>query len=263
MGVFDELISGMAPEDRAVLDKYPELKGRITQDYDKLDKWDNWRRENWDEAASKTRAQVAAEQRAIEYERAMQELERSGFATPAPAVKQSPGFDEVMAQVKQELNNQAVGIQVLIPSVLKAQQRHMREFPDQEFDAAAVFDYMQKAKIYDAYEAWDRMTAKQRSENAEQRRQEHEAAHQRALQEAEERGAQREREKLAMGPDGRIPVDQTGAPPPMGHLQKRILDSAKGAQPEIPPEVGLGEGTLAQLGYEAYLKREREAAVTK
>lgn len=265
MAIFDDIVKGIEATDRAVLDKYPQLKQSVDaiesqarELNQKLGAWAQWKAENWNDQTNTTRreAELLAE---LEVAKAgngsdpltsfgdiTKDLEKQGFAKT----------ETVNKAIQEQLDRLALGFEEVYKRTVTLPFKHAKEFgPDAELDMGAVLDHMRKNNIHDPAKAYDDFVAPKRAELQKQREAEIAAKHAEEIAAAEKRGEM----KAAMGTGGRLPTDQTGSGPGLGHLQRTILERAKGANSDDPGPGKLGENVIAQQGYEELLKSRTSA----
>jgi len=267
MSAFDDILSNanMTAEDRAVIDKYPALKASVEKMETDLGNvaryaggWVNWQRDNWDTDAGMTRAEKSLRA----------ELEASNARLAAANAAAIAGDDTAAATaeaLRKELdakleaaskqNLAAIdGMNVFYQTAAAHMLPHQQEFGE-NLNPRKLMEYMQVNRILDPDIAYDRMMAPRRSELAVQKQKELDEKHQKEIQEAEQRGRELAAREQAMGPQGVLPDDHSGGiagitarvekPATMSDETKARLAEAK-----------LGDGTLAQLGYEMYRRGE-------
>jgi hypothetical protein len=275
VAIFDEILKGVTEEDKAVLAKYPQLAQTVTnleaaytEADTKLNGWESWRKENWDEEAQTTKQAAAAQARVRELEAAgvsdmtfdeiKEQLREEGFvatkadieAALAPKVA---GF--VSAKDHQEaLNTLAAGFERAYFKSAPLLNKHQREFGE-DLDLQPVFKYMQENKIYDPEEAYNKMVAPRRAEKATADKVALDEKHKLEITEAEARGAKAKAEELAMSASG-SPTDLGGPAPYMGHLDRtRMADGEPSKDlPEPVQKARLGDMRTAQAAFEDWRK---------
>jgi len=270
MAIFDEIVKGIDAADKAVLDKYPQLKQSVdnveaqARDYDqRLKSWEQWRASNWDENANATRREVELQAELAAAKAAggggVDDWNKGGFADIVKDIEKQ-GFvkaDVVNKTITDQLDRLALGFEEVYKRTVSLPWKHAKEFgPDAELDMGAVLDHMRKNNIHDPQKAYEDYVAPKRAEAQKAREAEVAAKHAAEIAEAEKRGEM----KAAMGSGGRLPTDQSGSGPALGHLQRNILEKAKGANSDDPGPGKLGENVIAQQGYEELLKSRAGAA---
>jgi hypothetical protein len=271
MAIFDEIVKGIDASDRAVLDKYPQLKQSVdgieaqARDFDqRLKSWEQWRASNWDENANATRREVELQaelaaaragggggvddwDKSTSFADMAKDLEKQGFVRA----------DTVNKTITENLDRLALGFEEVYKRTVGLPFKHAKEFgPDAELDMGAVLDHMRKNNIHDPQKAYEDFVAPKRAEAQKAREAEVAAKHAAEIAEAERRGEM----KAAMGSGGRLPTDQSGSGPIMGHLQRTMLEKAKGANSDDPGPGKLGDNVIAHQGYEDLLKSRAGAA---
>lgn len=277
MGLFDELLGQVEEADRAVFQKYPKVAERIDKNNEFVDKWELWRRNNWDEEAQMTK-QAAEAIRARDAEIEALKLLQAGdmdwdqikgnidqtleqfakarkFATaddlkktfeteitPKLVVK-SNGKDVPLAEYAQNLER---GMEFTYAHTAHMPLQHFQEFGT-PMKIEELFTHMREkgiAKFEDGYESF---VAPKRKAKAD-------------AEFAEREAALKKREddlKDAQMRKGSLPDDPRGAAPEMTALTMRIAAHKKVDLPEGTPKLTpgeLGSGTATQDAYQAYLK---------
>lgn len=278
---FGQLLSSLSeevktqhPELVQAIQAASELQAKYAAAQEELNQWQQWRANNWDDAAGKTKAEAALqaelEQLAAENEALRAQLLGSPTtpasqpssappATPSQvraAVSQLAGNylteEQARALVNQLLAervttqqlNQAIAeatnsivkaVANVLPRSLDAFARHMREFGE-PLEASKLMEYMQKNNITDPIQAWEQMVAPIREERRQREIEQ-------KIKEAEQRGAERAKQELAMSMT-KVPVDMTGSPALA--MQAGYLGHPK-EEDGVPEDVQLGEGRLAQF----------------
>ena len=298
MGVFDEILNRADEADRAVLNKYPDLK-RYAEEHQvfatelntlrpkfkeadtKLSEWEQWKADNWDQDAGTTKTEKAmaemyraeaARAAALEaasgadmtFEEILGNLQQKGFATKADIEQvitektKTLATKEDTTKVGENLDR---AMQFVYAKSYNLGRRHEKEFGE-ELDMAAVLTYMGTNRIADPELAYSQMIAPKREELRKKQGEELAAKHAKDLEDAKLAGITEGQKKTAMS--ARIPTDQQG-PGGLGHLQRAQLDRATAKKseangvPEVPTGVKIGDGVLTTLGWEELL-RNREAA---
>ncbi len=292
MGFFEDILAKAEEADRAILNKYPDLKKYLNEDLpaiqtkykdvdEKLTKWENWRKTQWDDESGTTKSEKAmaelykAEQAratALEaasgaemtFEEILTNLQQKGYATKedittALTEKSKDFFSKTDGEKLG--NNLDSALQFVYAKSYNLGRRHEREFGE-ELDMGAVLKYMGENKIHDPEAAYMQMTASKREELRRKQAEETEAKHKKEVDDAKAAGVQEGEKKAAMS--ARVPTDQSG-PGPLGFLQRSQLDRANAGRnkdnvAEVPANVKLGDNILSQMGYEEYLKN-KEAKV--
>lgn len=287
MGVFEDILGKAEEADRAVLNKYPDLKkylnddlpaiqAKFTEADTRLSEWETWKKQNWDKDSGTTKTEkVMAELYRAEQARAtaleaaqaagvdmtfeeiLGNLQQKGFAT-----KQE--IDAVVTEKTKGLfskedgeklgNNLDNALQFVYAKSYNLGRRHEKEFGE-ELDMGEVLKYMGANKIHDPEAAYIQMTATKRTELQRKHAEELEAKHKKEVEDAKLAGEKEGEKKAAMS--ARVPTDQSG-PGGLGHMQRTQLERAKAGktdgQTEVPANVKLGDNVLSTLGYEELLK---------
>jgi hypothetical protein len=116
-------------------------------------------------------------------------------------------------------------------------------------------EYIAKTGATDPEAAYDKWVADRRKDLSAQAAKDLEAKHTADIAAAEQRGADKKAQELAMGPGGMLPTDNTGG---IVGVTARIDQPAK-VSDEVKAKVTdakLGDGSLAALGYEMYRRGE-------
>lgn len=262
MGYFDEILAKVSSEDRAVLDKYPELKSSMNDLENKLGEvsryagsWIDWQNKNWNPELGMTNAEAELRTRLADAE---------ARATAAGTRGTGGVDDQAIASLKRDLadtqtklaNNEKTlgGINIFYDSIYRHAFAHKDEFGE-SLDNRQLLKYMQDNGINDPDVAYDKWVAPRRAEIATKRSQEADARHQEELKAAEQRGYEKRAQEAAMGPGGMLPTDSSGG---ITGISAR-LDNAPKISDEVKAriqEARPGDGSLAQLGYELFRKGE-------
>jgi len=291
MGIFDEILAKVKDEDKAVLAKYPELGATVAKleedlrvNNEALMSWEKWRVTDWDEEAGTTRATVAYYQQLVEAQNKIKELETAGVTDMTFAQMKEQLQKEGLVLSKQDVEaaaaaklndftekvhkpamNQVVGaMETIFAGIYPLGFRHKDEFGE-VLDPNTVLTYMNEHKVYDPRKAYDEMVAGKRNEKADVDKKALETKHQEELQAAEQRGAEKAKQELAMGVGG-SPTDLGGPAPAMGHLERARMESAKkdGEPPAgPPPEARLGDGVVTNIGYRKWLNKQGSAGTVQ
>lgn len=299
MAAFDDILNAADATDRSVFEKYPALKQSLTElddlrvkypDVDKrLGTFENWWRTNvGDNKEGKTKAQLQAEadatrlreqnqklQEGLEtdmtFEEVLKNLGDAGYAKKADveatiqASLANLGTRFAPAEeTKTQIGNLAAGSQYVFEEMIPIILQHKDEFKE-NLNPREIFKFMDQNKIQDIHVAYDRMVAARRQESGKLAKEAEDKRVQDAIETAKREGEEKGRREAAMGPSGHIPTDQGGISPAMGHLQRGQLErtgAIKAADdvPAPPDKVKLGDGVLAQLGYED-LSKSRQGNV--
>jgi len=258
MGIFEEILAKAEDSDRAVLEKYPELKQSMEKLENAAVDYAKWYAANWDEEHGMTRGEWAARQQLQELQARLEALEanpgsmsdehasslledarRAGLLSHAEVQKI---LDERLKQYQEQTNQVLSGMQAFYGQVYGLGFKHKDEFGE-PLDPNELWNYMVRTGVRDPKVAYEQMVAPKRAEiQAKQQEQ--------LLKEAEERGAQRARQELAMGGQNALPTDTSGGiigvthmPVPQGEIPQDLQERAKG--------MNLRDPALASLGVEA------------
>lgn len=260
MGIFDDILKAAPAEDRAIFDKYPALKQsteKLEADLGQVSRyageWVNWQKQNWDASAGMTVAEKALRDELA----AAQTRIAAGVGTSVDddTVKALEAkFDSKVSDVQKQSMAAIEGMNVFYGTAAKRMLPHQREFGE-DLDPQSLMKFMAENKINDPDLAYDRMVAGRRAENATKHATELDEKHKLEIQEAEKRGREAAAREVAMGPNGVLPTDHTGGiagitarvdrPAPISDETKARVSDAK-----------LGDGSLAALGYQAFLRGE-------
>lgn len=277
MSIFDNIIKDIPQEERAILEKYPQLKNTIEDLERKTAAWNAWAEENWDREANATKAEVALKaQLEAEIERANQleqqigagdemtfdqilaGLKNQGFVTKAEIDSAiAPHVKSAKEEALTALNRTAVGQQFIYAKVTPLAIRHPQEFGE-DLDIEAFFKHMEKTNSFgNPQAAYDSFVAEKRESKRRKEQEELMKKHQEELEaarrEAEELGRKKALEERGMSV---LPGDQRGQSEGLGPLQKKILDAAKqeDGSYKIPEGTRLGDDTISQIGAQMYLE---------
>jgi hypothetical protein len=238
-------------------------------------RWDDWRKQNWDDDQAATKQQLETLRQLEEAQARVAELESTqGAEVTLDEIKKN--MDKILADGKyvrrQDLDTEIIpklpyaqkedvdkridqlslGMEHVYANTAHYPLLHQQEFGE-PMKLADLFKYMNDNKVSDFQAGYDMMVREKRekiqSEKAKKQ-----------LEEAEQRGYVKGKQERTMGADGRMPVDNLGSAPEMGHLQRRKLEAAKAKDPNAAPplpEAPLGSGVLAEAAYQAWLKSQQ------
>jgi hypothetical protein len=280
MGLFDKLLPKIEEADRAVFQKYPDVKEaidaleatkaeletkyRVADDYVK--RWEAFDlKTNWDKDSNMPRAakEVIDQQTARILELEAKQGSDMTWEDMEPIVTAKLGKefdsrgvltkDKFEKEVKPEftkyadekVNTLASGFDIVLNEFGPLFTKHAREFGE-DLEPKKVWDHMKEkgiGKITDGYNSF--VEAKRNEKVAAQHKSEIEAA--------EARGRENALKEKAMGKEGQMPGDTRGAQSDMGWFQRTKLATQK--KQEVPqlPDAPLGSGAHAQNAYEHYL----------
>jgi hypothetical protein len=262
MGVFEDIIAGSTPEDRAVIERHPQLKASIAQlEADraamapyaaKVAAWDEWQAKNWNQEAEMTNREKALSDKVAEQETRLAAAATAGAGVSAAEIAKLTGE---LAKTKEEFGKQMGGIKYFFGAVANRIGSHRDEFGE-NFDQQKLFDYMTNNKINDADVAYDKMMASRRSEMASAKATADAAAHTAAVEAARlagiEAGRMQAAQERAMGPAGFSPTDETGGIVGVTSRVARDVSMSQAAKDAIA-SAKPGDGSLARLGYAAFM----------
>ena len=257
MGFFDEFLSSrVAAEDRAIFDKYPELRSsteKMEQDLGTVSKyagqWVDWQGQNWDAEAGMTKAEKTLRDELTAANVKLQAGVRSGAdAGTVDALRKE--FETKLAESQKQSLNAIEGMNMFYRATASRMLPHQQEFKE-NLDPQALMTFMQANKINDPDIAYDKMVAGKRQELAAQAAKDLEEKHAADIAAAEQRGRDKAAQEVAMGPNGMLPDDRTGG---IAGITARIDQPAK-VSDEVKAKVTdakLGDGSLAELGYKMF-----------
>lgn len=305
--VFDEILSGITEASdrdtyKVLWDKYEPVRahalrqGEFSRQMNELgeekkknekklavvDKWEEWKKANWDDEHNATKQEFAYQQRLAELETENQNL--------TAKVETEMTFEDVAQEVDKLMNGKLKGVLTeddfnkkygtklfdkdkydkevndrvinwvaardnMYLQLFDIGFKHKDEFGE-VLDPGKVIEYANEHKIQDLKDAHDKMVALRRAEKTDKMRAEEIAA-------AEKRGEEKKAKELGMtqAQGGRMPTD-SGAPE-MSHLQQRILKrgSEKKEEQAIPDDIKLdGSGALGHKVAEFYRQDKANAA---
>lgn len=257
MAFFDTFLAKVDQADKAVLDRYPELRASVDKmeaDFAKSTQfnqaWLDWQKDNWDAQAGTTRAEKAMSDELA----AMQAMVDTGTGSTADVAKLRQELDAKIKATETNSMQAIAGMNNFYRAVSNRLLSHQQEFKE-NLDADKLMQYMTANNIQDPDVAYDKMYAGRRAELAVEAGKVAETQRQADIAAAEQRGYERRQTEAAMGPGGMSPTDQsggiTGVTAHMGPVkaiseaEKAIVDSAK-----------LGDLNLATLGYQKFLRGE-------
>ena len=255
--------------------KSNELQSRVQI----ADKWDTWRKENWDEAAERPKTQVAVEQLLSERERELaelrlngggevtfeemaQELPKHGFVTKKTF--QDEIYPELSGQVNNEFQRMGSRFSELIADVPDLMMEHREQFKER-LNAKELFTYMTTNKIADPRAAY----AKMYEPRLTQAQKDAEVARVKAIDDrvaaAEAEGIKKGRLEVVNTSGRANPTDTTGGTESMGPLQLMKLrraqkDSSDGVGDGLGPNVKLDDPVIAMQAAADYRRRQVAAS---
>lgn len=293
MGKFDEILNKVDEADRAVLNKYPDLKkslDTLETDYQvansKLHEWETWKADAWDPEAKTTKSEravreayqqaqerIAALETAAGSDMTLEEIsnhiKQTGYATKqdieAIVEARTRTLQEKLADreyVDKKNNDISAGFGHIFQKTYNLGRHHEKEFGE-DLDIGGVFKYMTDNKINDPEVAYNQMMVTKRTEIATKKATELEEKHKAEVEAARKQGEELAAKKFGMGQNGKIPTDQTGADNSMGHIQRKAIDKVKKATDDatqVPDKVQLGQQILSELGYQDLLKNREAGA---
>lgn len=267
MGVFDEILQKVSEEDRAVLNKYPDLKATVEtleQEYGKLaqyaNQWTNWADNNWDSEAGMTRAEKELRD---EIERLSAEIEAAkspGSTTSnADLTELRKEFDQKISQLQAESSRTVEGLHRFYQSYARHLLPHQQEFGE-NLDPAKFLEFMEshrgEAWASNPDLAYDQMVAERRRQLAEKREQERLEQHQKEIEEARADERKKVMQEVSMGPQGVLPTDSTGGiagvTSPINNKPAELSEELKSKLADAK----LGDGSLPTIGFELYRRGE-------
>ena len=260
MAIFDDILKAVAPEDKAVFDKYPTLKTSVEAMERELHEaseygatWNRWAQANWDPNAGKTRRELFLEQELANAGTALTNATRSG-ADRDTVDSLKANIDRLTTEisgVKQEALNAVGGVHLYYGKVAPLMLKHQQEFGE-VLDPTALMQFMTDKHLQDTTIGYDQFVAGKRAEIAAKKAEEVQAKHAADITAAEQRGREAALKEHAMGPGGVLPTDSTGG---IAGVTSRIdtkpvtlSDDMQKAIAEAKP----GDGSLAALGYKLY-----------
>ena len=257
MGFFDEFLSSrVAAEDRAIFEKYPELRASTAKMEEDLGtvsqyagKWVDWQGQNWDAEAGMTRAEKALRDELTAANVKLQAGVRSGAdAGTVDALRKE--FEAKLAESQKQSLNAIEGMNMFYRATASRMLPHQQEFKE-NLDPQVLMKFMQDNRINDPDIAYDKMVSGKRQELSAQAAKDLEAKHAADITAAEQRGRDKAAQEVAMGPNGMLPDDRTGG---IAGITARIDQPAKvsDAVKAQVTDAKLGDGSLAELGYKAY-----------
>jgi hypothetical protein len=270
MAIFDDILSNVPEADRSVLAKYPQiqqsledLEAQAAASKEALSAWEGWRTRNWDDTNNATRNEVELRQQLsatqlklaeaasgsgidMNFDDTLKTLHEQGFIDKN-ALAEALKPVATAKDVKASLDQMAAGFANIFDKTVPLVLQHKDEF-NEIMAPGKIIEYMSKNGLSDPEAAYAQMVAPRRAEKTTEQ---HKAEIEKARAEAKEEA----RREAAMGTSGRIPTDQSGSNPSLGHLQAKILEKARAEnQGPGPDDVKLGDQVLAQLGVEDLMK---------
>jgi hypothetical protein len=241
-----------------IVSKYPQVKeGFLRQeDYSRklaeteeqrkyAEAWDIWKQNNWLADHNMTKQQYEA---LLENEALRQQLQKAGEPMDFAQLDKYLGekgyvakkdVEELLAtkepEVEQLVDGRYAALSAVMSKTMPLVVKHLKEF-DEALDVDAMYANAVKLGINDPDAAYNAYVSDRRAERMKQ-------DHEKAVNEAFERGKQTVQQQIAMGAEGRMPVDLNG--PEMGHLQNSLSQTptdAEKAANVVPENVELGKG---------------------
>jgi len=261
-------ISSQAKQAEEIQKKFEELEAQYKATKEELDQWNQWYEQAWDPEKKTTKAHAQALEELENARQKIEELESLVEAGDEMTLEDlNKRFDELIQQrgilTRQELERTGVvtadqlrrhlemwGVSAedFLAEFETTADRYKEEFGE-VLDRKALLNFAREKglQIGPAYEEFVR---EKREAVRKQREEEREKEIERKLEEARRQGEEEARKKLAMGENGRIPVD-VGTPPEPGILEKRLQQEAMKnsndlSSPEALKNVKLGQGILAR-----------------
>ena len=261
MGFFDEFLSSrVAAEDRAIFDKYPELRestAKMESDLGTVSRyagqWVDWQKENWDAEAGMTKAEKNLKDELIAAQAKLTAGIKSGADAPSVEALRKE-FEIKLKEANVGFERSLNGMNRFYSTVSAHLLPHQQEFKD-NLDQQALMEYIAKTGATDPEAAYEKWVADRRKDLSAQAAKDLETKHTADIAAAEQRGADKKAQELAMGPGGMLPTDNTGG---IVGVTARIDQPAK-VSDEVKAKVTdakLGDGSLAALGYEMYRRGE-------
>lgn len=281
MGYFDELAKAIGA-DKEVTEKYPALLDALSRaeeisrqletikrDYQAaqahLSRWEEWAERNWDETKNMTKAeaklleqveqlrsQLASQSKESHmpdyqdqsyFNDVAEMLRREGYVRQAelePLLSSRPTSEDVRRQIEDAVQRLAA----FYTDLDSVSWSHFKEFGD-ALDKEKFLKFMTENKMTSVRDAYDRFVADAREKK---RQAEVEAQIEKAKREA----AEQARREAAMSA-AKLPTDSKGsAVPTIGPLQRKFMESAKTAGPDVP----LGKGLIAEAAYQEWLEKQ-------
>jgi hypothetical protein len=266
MGYFDDIIKAVPAEDRAVLDKYPQLKQSMDQLETRLgqvaqyaDQWASWAERNWDPDANMTRAERTLRTQIEELNQQIETAQQAGSGASSNDIAAlRKEFSDKVAQLQNESARTVAGLHSFYQAHARHMLPHKEEFGE-NLDPAKFQAFIQQNLnqpwAADPDLAYERMVAEQRQANAAKRAQEQAEAHQREIEQARADERQKVMQEHAMGPQGVLPTDSTGGIAGVTSLTQKPATMSDELKAKLG-EAKLGDGSLAAMGYEMYRRGE-------
>ncbi len=264
MSFFDDFLanSKVTPEDKAVLDRYPDLRAsteKMEQDLGSVSRfageWVSWQNQNWDAQANMTNAEKQLRADLADVQAKLTAATAPGSSVPAAdiaAIRKE--FQDKAKEIETKNLQVLEGMNMFYEAAAKHMLPHQKEFGE-NFDPKTFREFITKNQIQDPDVAYDKMVAGKRAELAVKHQQEVDAKHTADLEAARKEGYEKRAQEIAMGPNGMLPTDNTGGivgvTSFMGQPAK-VSDADKTAMSEAK----LGDGSLAKLGYEKFVRGE-------
>jgi hypothetical protein len=256
MSIFDDILSAAPAEDQTVFNRYPQLRQSVEKMEADLGtvsqyagKWVDWQKDNWDAEAGMTRAEKTLRDELTAAQAKLTAGVRSGAdAGTVDALRKE--FEAKAKEIEAKSLQAIEGMNLFYQATATRMLPHQQEFKE-NLDPKVLMKFMQDNHINDPDVAYDKMVAGKRQELSAQAAKDLETKHAADIAAAEQRGADKKAQELAMGPGGMLPTDNTGG---IAGITARIDQPAK-VSDEVKAKVAdakLGDGSLADLGYKMF-----------
>lgn len=259
MAFFDTFLAKVSAEDKAILDKYPELKASVDNLETQLgqaqtygQRWQQWSQENWDPQAGMT----VAERELREQLAAMQARGETGAAEAAQIAALKKEVEDRQKASDAQMYQMLAGMGKFYSEVTRRAFDHQNEFhenldPD-KFREYIDQNFTKKNLQVEPAFAYDQWVAGRRREIAAQAAKDLETKHAADLEAARQDERNKIAQERAMGPAGVLPTDSTGG---IAGITAQMENKPAVLSDEVKARVAAakpGDGSLAALGYELY-----------
>ena len=277
MGYFDDIIlkTGIADEaDRTTLltlvEKNPSLRALVDKRDADATAWETWRKDHWNEDLRMSNETAAAVREAEQAKLRIAALEAAGLGGDVPFK-----FEDIEADLKKNgyvkadeamnaLNRSSANIENFLKRTFTLPAEYMAEFggpPPADLLDKMLADYGPKIKVNpgaDPRDSYNAIVATKREEIRAANEVKAKADQEKAIKDAEERGAARARQEIGMAPGAPgMPVDDFGAPS-LNARANRVAAAEKAGDTAAQDILKAPLGSTAAAGL-AWIQAQRNA----
>lgn len=243
---FDEFLKSVPVEDKAVLDKYPQLKQYTTG-------WETWQQQNWDPQSGMTFKEKELNDTVAALTAQLSHAPAAG-ASAAEIANLRKELDTKISDLRKQSSAEVEGMHMFYRGATKHILGHKDEF-GKNLDPQELVDFITKNAdkpwARDVDMAYDQMVSGMRAEKSAAAQKELEAKHAADIEAAVQRGRELAAQERVMGTSSMSPTDQTGG---IAGITAVMGTPAK-VSDEIKAKIAeakLGDGTLPNLGYDLW-----------